>query len=392
MRQDARDSECLLVITSYDTARQDHQTLGEIPWLYVVVDEGHNIKNPDAKRTKSIKTLNGRNKLILTGTPIQNNLQELWSLFDFAMPGFLGSRTHFRDTYGQNGQINWNAVQNGTAPLPERIKPFILRRMKQQVERDLPPKILIERLVELKPRQVVLYKKVVASAECTKLFRDVAEKGVPSAGPQILAAYSKLRAICNHPALADERKNVVAGRSDSGKLEHLWELTEEIIEGGHRTLLFCQSTRMLDIIEHHLTMDLKAHKKKLLRLDGSTAQARRAPLVDQFNKEQSISFFLISTRAGGVGLNLTGADTVIFYDHDWNPANDNQAQDRAHRIGQTKPVTIYKLISEGTIEEKILQRQATKQSLADEIVGNDEHGFKDLAPGDLLTLFKLDLN
>ena len=148
---------------------------------------------------------------------------------------------------------------------------------------------------------------------------------------------------------------------------------------------------MLDIIEHHLTKDLKIHKRTLTRLDGSTAQTKRGQLVDQFNNDSSIAFFLISTRAGGIGLNLTGADTVIFYDHDWNPANDNQAQDRAHRIGQTKPVTIYKLISKGTIEEKIIERQAIKQTLADQIIGTDEQGFKDLSPEELFALFRLDL-
>jgi len=392
MRQDTRDSECLLVVTSYDIARQDHQTLGGIPWLYVVVDEGHNIKNPNAKRTKAIKTLNGRNKLVLTGTPIQNNLEELWSLFDFAMPGFLGSRNHFRETYGRNGQVNWEAVRNGKAPLKERINPFVLRRLKEHVANDLPPKILIERTVELKPRQVALYKKVIDGAECKKLFQDVSQKDVGRAKIEILAAYTKLRAICNHPALGDDENKVAASRSDSGKMEDLWELMEEIIEGEHRALLFCQSTRMLDIIEHHLATDLRSHKKTLTRLDGSTAPAKRGQLVDQFNNDSSIGFFLISTKAGGTGLNLTGADTVIFYDHDWNPANDNQAQDRAHRIGQTKPVTIYKLISKGTIEEKIIQRQAIKQTLADQIVGSDEQGFKDLSPEELLALFKLDLN
>ncbi len=392
MRQDTRDSECLLVVTSYDIARQDHQILGNIPWLYVVVDEGHNIKNPDAKRTKAIKALNGRNKLVLTGTPIQNNLEDLWSLFDFVMPGFLGSRSHFRENYGRNGQVNWEAVRNGKARLKERINPFVLRRMKEQVAKDLPPKILVERTVELKPRQVALYKRVIESAECTNLFRDVSQKGVPSAKLEILTAYTKLRAICNHPTLGDDGNNVVAGRSDSGKMEDLWELTEEDLEGEHRALLFCQSTRMLDIIERHLTTDLRSHKKTLARLDGRTAQTKRGQLVDQFNSDLSIAFFLISTKAGGTGLNLIGADTVIFYDHDWNPANDNQAQDRAHRIGQSKPVTIYKLISKGTIEEKIIQRQAIKQTLADQIVGTDDQGFKDLSSEELLALFKLDLN
>jgi SNF2-related domain len=255
MKHEARDSECLLVVTSYEIARQDHHILGDIPWLYVVVDEGHHIKNPDAKRTKAIKMLNGRSKLILTGTPIQNNLEELWSLFDFVMPGFLGSRSHFRDTYGRNGRVNWEAVHNGKSPLKERINPFILRRLKEQVARDLPPKILIERKVELKPRQAALCKKVIESGKCSKLFQKISQNGVRSATLEILAAYSKLRTICNHPALTDARSKIAtANRSDSGKMEDLWELIEEVVDG-----------------------------------------------------EQ------------------------IFYDHDWNPANDNQAMDRVHR-------------------------------------------------------------
>jgi SNF2 family DNA or RNA helicase len=232
---------------------------------------------------------------------------------------------------------------------------------------------------------VSLYKEVIDSTECSRLFEAVAEKGVGRTKLLILAAYSKLRAICNHPSLAAGANKVgLVKSSDSGKLDCLMDLMEEIVDGQHRTLLFCQSTQMLDIIQALLGK----RKVRFLRLEGSTPAARRQDLVDDFNRDESIPCFIISTRAGGTGINLTGADTVIFYDHDWNPANDNQAQDRAHRIGQTKPVTVYKLVSKGTIEEKIIERQAKKQTLADEIIGADEEGFKDVSLEELIALFR----
>jgi superfamily II DNA or RNA helicase len=374
------------VITSYDVARRDHHQLNQIPWLYVVVDEGHNIKNPTAKKTKAIKTINGRHKLALTGTPIQNSLQELWSLFDFAMPGYLGTSSEFTTKYGRGGNIDWDAVRDQKAPLKQRVHPFILRRLKENVAKDLPSKTIVPQLVELTPKQVALYKAVVNSPEYRKLVESIDEKGVRRSSTLILAAFAKLRNICNHPVLADGRGSAVARADESGKLDALQELMEEVIEGQHRALLFCQSTQMLDIIQRMFDH----WKVRTLRLDGSTPPNQRQSLVDQFNGSPEIHCFLISTKAGGTGLNLTGADTVIFYDHDWNPANDNQAQDRAYRIGQTKPVTVYKLISQGTIEEKIIERQRLKQTLADEIIGDDEAGFKDLTKEELLALFKLD--
>jgi SNF2 family DNA or RNA helicase len=391
MKNASGDSECLLVITSYDIARRDHQDLGRLAWLYVVVDEGHHIKNPNAARTKTIKTLNGRYKLALTGTPIQNNLEELWSLFDFAMPGYLGTRAQFRKSFGRNERINWDAVRSGTASLKNRINPFILRRLKGEVATDLPPKIVVDLKVELTPRQVALYKQVLASAECEKLIEEIKQNGARRSKVLALAAYTKLRAICNHPVLADhgETSRTVVF-SESGKMDRLGELVEEIVEGEHRALLFSQSTRVLDMIENYLGGVFKNRNNIFIRLDGSTPGTTRSELVERYNSDSSIVFFLISTRAGGTGLNLTGADTVIFYDHDWNPANDNQAQDRAHRIGQTKPVTVYRLITKGTIEEKIIERQATKQTLADEIIGTDEQGFKELTSEELVSLFTLD--
>jgi SNF2 family DNA or RNA helicase len=209
-------------------------------------------------------------------------------------------------------------------------------------------------------------------------------KGVRRASTEILAIYSRLRTICNHPALAAPPLNGLIRAKDSGKLDALKDLMEEVRTGKHRALIFCQSTKMLDIIQGCF----KAWAVKQLRLDGSTPGADRQQLVDDFNHDESVTAFLISTKAGGLGLNLTGADTVIFYDHDWNPANDNQAQDRAYRIGQTRTVTVYKLVSVGTIEEKIIERQQLKQTLADEVIGSDEEGFKDLTKEQLLSLFE----
>ena len=378
------DSPGLFVITSFDCARIDHDTLNRISWLYVIVDEGHTIKNPDAKRSKAIKTIPGRHKLALTGTPIQNKLEELWSLFDFAMPGFLDSRAAFRRRYTVNSRVDWPAVNDQLIP---RIRPFVLRRLKSAVARDLPEKIIVERQVPLTPLQVTLYNAVRDSVEFRQMREAVERNGVARSQTHIFAALTKLQNICNHPligsGLASPRSALPA---DSGKLDLLQELIEEVVDGGHRALVFSQSTRVLDLIAHWFGQ----WGVTSLRIDGSTPALDRAKLADTFNADASIHAFLLSTRAAGTGLNLVGADTVIFYDHDWNPANDAQAMDRAYRIGQTRNVTVYKLVSRGTLEEKILARQSEKLSLAEGVIGADAGGFKDLSRDELLDLFTLD--
>ena len=278
-------------------------------------------------------------------------------------------------------------MRQGPGNLKDRIRPFVMRRLKENVAKDLPPKILVDQKVELSALQVDLYKRVLASADYRWVMEEIEAKGVQRSKVLILKIYTTLRSICNHPALAKEEHHGNAiNYEDSGKLDCLKELMEEIVDGEHRTLLFCQSTQMLDIIQNFF----RQWQFRSIRLDGNTPPPLRPDLVREFNGNPAIQCFLISTRAGGTGLNLTGADTVIFYDHDWNPANDSQAQDRAYRIGQTKPVTVYRLISQGTIEEKILHRQELKQSLADEVIGADEEGFKDLDREELLSLFRLD--
>jgi SNF2 family DNA or RNA helicase len=363
----------------------DLAELDRIDWSYVVVDEAHFIKNPDAKRTLSIKKIRSMHRLALTGTPIQNNLEELWSLFDFAMPNYLGTRAKFKQKYGtSNRKLDLIAVMKGKDSLKDKVYPFVLRRMKEQVATDLPEKNIIDKFVDLTKYQAHLYRELVESADCSRVIRDAVQGDVVNVSPQFLALLGKLRGLCNHPVLSIPDASIKEiDHALSGKLMVLEEMMEEIVSGGHRVLIFSQYTRMLDIIQELFAK----WNIGFLRLDGQTAIPQRMVLVSEFNSNDKYTAFLISTKAGGAGLNLTGADTVIFVDHDWNPANDRQAQDRAYRIGQTRPVTIYRLISTGTIEEKIIQRQEAKQTIADLIIGTDEQGFKNFTKEELVDLF-----
>ena len=373
------------VITSYDIAVREMHRLSAVPWLYVVVDEGHHIKNPAAQRTQAVKKIHGQHKLVLTGTPIQNGLMELWSLFDYAMPGYLGTQTEFGKTYGSAGSIDWQSVRE---QLTSRIRPFVLRRLKKDVARDLPEKLTIDHEVELTRLQVQLYKDYLDSDAYKKMLNEIDANGIGRSQTHIFAMLSKLRSICNHPVLVNEDWSMAHVKAeDSAKLAYLEELLDEVVAGEHRALLFCRSTRMHQILGRFLN----EWGIKYLQLTGDTPTDLRQRLVDQFNSSPDITVFLLS-MAGSSGINLTSADTVIFYDHDWNPANDAQAMDRAYRIGQKKDVTVYRLVSKGTIEERILERQRAKQSLADEVIGADAAGFKDLTKEELVDLFALNTN
>jgi SNF2 family DNA or RNA helicase len=370
------------VVTSYDIAMREKHRLSAVPWLYVVVDEGHHIKNPSAQRTHAVKTIPGQHKLVLTGTPIQNSLIELWSLFDFTMPGFLGTRSEFGKEFAATSGVNWEKVRE---KLTSRIRPFVMRRLKKDVARDLPDKLTIDHEVELTPLQVALYKQVLASEDYRTMLREIDAKGVGRSQTHLFGILQRLRGVCNHPVLATDDWSLEDVRAeDSAKLDYLEELLKEVVEGDHRALLFCRSTQMHTI----LTKFLDQWKIDYLQLSGETPTEERHRLVEKFNSTKDIPVFLLS-MAGSSGINLTSADTVIFYDHDWNPANDSQAMDRAYRIGQTKNVTVYRLISKGTIEERILERQRAKQTLADDVIGTDAAGFKDLSKEELLGLFSL---
>jgi superfamily II DNA or RNA helicase len=390
-----------VVLATYATARNDAALLKDEQWRYVILDEAHTIKNAAAATTKAIKTIPAQARLALTGTPVQNRLDELWSLFDFLMPGYLGRRMAFFREYeepivrGQTPDAGRRETEQGeraTEGLRERIGPFVLRRLKSEVAKDLPEKIEQTIPCRLTPDQVALYRQFGESEEARTAVRELEDQGAGRAQAQILAALTCLRKICNHPDLMYLSREVTAGKrivplpgyeARAGKLPALADLLDQCRAGGHRALIFCQLTSMLDILEHFL----RERRDTFLRLDGATPAAARQGLVDRFNGDPSLLAFLISTRAGGSGLNLTGADTVVFYDHDWNPANDRQAQDRAHRIGQKRVVNVYKLVTQGTLEEKILARQALKQDLADLVVRPDKAGFKDLTREDLLGLF-----
>jgi TATA-binding protein-associated factor len=328
----------------------------------------------------------------------------MWSLFDFLMPGFLGRQTPFKERWEepiarlQAGQAEspeeQAAGEQALEDLRERIRPFVLRRVKTDVAGELPPKIESDIYCSLSPEQTTLYRSFADSAEARAVVREVEAHGADRARAAILAALMALRKICNHADLMflprnEGRQRIAAPlpgyEKRSGKLEALGELLQQCREGGHRALIFCQLTTMLDLIGHYL----KGLNMSALRLDGDTPAVLRHGLVERFNADSTLDAFLISTRAGGTGLNLTGADTVIFYDHDWNPAADQQAQDRAYRIGQQRTVNVYRLVCRGTFEEKVLRRQEFKRLLAASIVSGTPGGLADVTRDELLGLFTL---
>jgi SNF2 family DNA or RNA helicase len=257
----------------------------------------------------------------------------------------------------------------------------LLRRLKSEVARDLPEIVESDRIVELSNTQEQLYRGVLEERGTRELVEQVQRGEQKKHGISILQVLSKLRHVCNDPTLV---RGGAVDAAESAKLMALAELLEEVKEGGHRALIFSQFTRVLDILEERLALG----RYKYLRLDGGTPNDQRQPLVDQFNRDSSYDCFLISTKAGGVGLNLTGADTVIFFDHDWNPQNDEQARARAHRIGQTRTVTVYRLVTKGTIEERMLSIQDRKKRLAEALVTETPQGFLNISREELLSLFE----
>lgn len=344
-----------IIITTYPLIVRDVERFKKQRFTYLVLDEAQKIKNPKTKLYQSLQTLKSDNRLCLTGTPIENHLGELWSIFNFLMPGFLSNLPRFKKQYQtpieKEGQTS---VQKN---LSNKVSPFLLRRTKKEVVTELPDKTEIIKTAEFEPEQANLYETIRLTME--KKIRDVvAEKGMAKSQIIILDALLKLRQVCCDPQLVkiDAAKKV----KTSAKLEMLMDLVTELIEGGNKIILFSQFTSMLSIIEKRFN---KA-KIKYSLLTGQTKKREEA--INSF-KDGETSVFLISLKTGGVGLNLTEADTVIHYDPWWNPAVENQATDRAYRIGQNKEVFVYKLIMANTIEEKIIDLQVRKQALQDQV-------------------------
>jgi non-specific serine/threonine protein kinase len=365
------------VLTSYALLRLDRYDLERHEFSYVVLDEAQNIKNPQAATTKAAKSLRTRHRLALTGTPTENRPMELWSIMDFLMPGYLGSYEFFRNSIERPILEGGPAVQVAQL-LSSKTRPFILRRLKSDVEKDLPPKIESTLHVEMTPSQRQLYAEILEEVR-PRVFDAVAKRGVRGASVSILAALLRLRQVCNHPnsidALAD------AQGYDSGKFLLLKDLVEEALESGRKILLFSQFRAMLGLIKDWLNEKQINH----LYLDGTTKN--RQDLIDRFSTDESIRLFLISLKAGGAGLNLMAADTVIIYDPWWNPAVESQAVDRAHRIGQSRKVSVYRLVTEDSVEQKIMELKAKKSKIVDALINENGLSTIDLSKKDLESLF-----
>ena len=446
-----------VVVTSYDVARNDVEFVSSIDYNYCVLDEGHIIKNANSKLAKSVKRVKAEHRLILSGTPIQNNVLELWSLFDFLMPGFLGSEKVFHDKFAKpiaasrNSKTSSKEQEAGALALEslhKQVLPFMLRRLKEDVLADLPPKIIQDYYCELSDLQRKLYKEFAKSQkETIKNEVSTSDNSVEGQGQaqgqvqgkgqgqtHVFQALQYMRKLCNHPALVvspnhpkfNEVSQFLAQRkSQIRDIEHspkLMSLKTILLECGigsqdadygksgkskksianqnsilptqgviseHRALIFCQLKDMLDIVENDL---LKKYLPSVtyMRLDGSTDPRHRQSIVRKFNEDPSIDVLLLTTKVGGLGLNLTGADTVIFVEHDWNPMNDLQAMDRAHRLGQKKVVNVYRLITKDTLEEKIMGLQKFKMNIASTIVNQQNAGLQSMDTNQLLDLFDVE--
>ena len=369
-------SEYDVVLTTYALLARDEEKLMAQQWHMVILDEAQNIKNPKTKAAQIACRLDARHRLCLTGTPMENHLGELWSLFRFLLPGLLGDEKSFQRDYRKPIEKEGDLARQQF--LARRIHPFLLRRTKDLVASELPAKTLVTRAIEFESAQADLYETVRAAMD--KRVRDeIAAKGIGQSHIVVLDALLKLRQICCDPRLLKTTRQ--AKPPPSAKLDALLEMLDELLAEGRSILLFSQFTSMLELIEAALELRQIAYVK----LTGATRD-RKKP-IERFQSGE-VKLFLISLKAGGTGLTLTAADTVIHYDPWWNPAVENQATDRAHRIGQTKPVFVYKLIAKGTLEERIVELQQKKGALAAGLLDGDAKAATSLDAGELQALFE----
>jgi len=376
LRQDIFNHD--LIISSYPTLKQDGEFFSNpnTKFNYVVIDEAQFIKNHATKNAQVVKKLNADYRLALTGTPFENSVSEIWSIYDFLMPGFLGSYERFAKNF--HNPIMDAGDRQALEHLRKKVEPFMLRRTKSEVLKELPPKIEQLSQCHLSEAQNILYQQILSEVR-SNVLGVVEQKGFKSAQIHILAGLTKLRQACNHPALLVKDKDF--HKYESAKLDMCLELVEEVIKSSRKVLIFSQFTQMLDIV----SSALEERNIPYLYLSGKTKN--RQDLTHRFNDDPDMPVFLISLKAGGTGLNLTSADTVIIFDPWWNPSVENQAIDRTHRIGQKKVVNVYRLLTSGTIEEKIQELKERKQKLFNALVGESGDMFKKLTWDEVKDLF-----
>lgn len=363
-----------LVLSSYGIVRQDIDILSGFPFHYVVLDEAQNIKNPGSKTAKAVRKLTSRHRLALTGTPVENTIMDLWSQMSFLNPGLLGGETFFKKFYVQ--PIEKQQDDSRQAKLQRIMYPYILRRKKHEVEKELPPKIERLHYCGMEPVQEEHYEQTLS--EYRNYFLDLISKGDYGKNKlNILVGLQKLRQLAIHPKLSDPEKFQL---EDSGKYQEVKRLLHQVLSKGSKVLIFSQFVKMLDLLRNDLDEEGIAY----CYLDGSTRD--RGKQVDRFQKDESIPVFLISLKAGGVGLNLTAAEYVFLLDPWWNPAVEHQAVDRSHRIGQKKTVMYYKFITENSIEEKILKLQQKKSKLSEDLISVDEGFYQKMSAEEMAEL------
>ncbi|MEX2230785.1 MAG: DEAD/DEAH box helicase [Cyclobacteriaceae bacterium] len=361
-----------LVLTSYGITRLDIELLQKFFFNYVILDESQVIKNPTSNIAKAVRELKSRHKLVLTGTPIENTTLDLWSQMSFINPGILGTQTYFRNEYQY--PIEKKADESRSKKLGAVIKPFILRRHKSQVATELPAKVEYVQYSVMTTEQEKRYEEVKTHYR-EKIFKLIEQEGLGNSRFMILEGLTKLRQLANHPRMIEQGYS-----GDSGKLEDITHMLENAMAEGHKVLVFSQFVKHLDLVREYL----KNNKIDFAYLDGSSTD--RKEQVERFNREGQLKVFLISIKAGGLGLNLTEADYVFILDPWWNPAVEAQAIDRAHRIGQKRKVFTYKFITRNTVEEKILTLQQKKLKLTQELITTEESFMKQLTKEDIVQM------
>ncbi|KAK3197458.1 hypothetical protein GRF29_216g214392, partial [Pseudopithomyces chartarum] len=421
-----------IVITSYDICRNDNDLLKPFSWNYVVLDEGHLIKNAKSKTSQAVKNFQSNHRLILSGTPIQNNVLELWSLFDFLMPGFLGTEKVFQERFAKPiaasrfAKSSSKEQERGALAieaLHKQVLPFLLRRLKEEVLDDLPPKILQNYYCDLSDLQRKLFEDF--SKKEGKEIQAKAGNADRDSKQHIFQALQYMRKLCNGPSMVIKpghkqfeatqaylKKNNTS-LEDVAHAPKLGALKDLLVDCGigaadvqrengaanpngdlpeavsqHRALIFCQMKEMLDAVQTQVLQKLLP-SVQYMRMDGTVDATKRQDIVNKFNSDPSYDVLLLTTSVGGLGLNLTGADTVIFVEHDWNPQKDIQAMDRAHRIGQKKVVNVYRIITRGTLEEKILNLQRFKIDVASTVVNQQNAGLGSMQTDQILDLFNV---